>query len=666
VSELRYRPDIDGLRAIAVLGVVLFHAGVQPLTGGFTGVDVFFVISGYLISSIIIKEIRRGDFSLTTFYERRIRRILPAFLVVVLFSAVLAYLLLLPRDFESFGKSLAAAGLSLSNILFWKESGYFDSSAELKPLLHTWSLGVEEQFYLFFPLLLLLISRFFKQRWVGWILAIAAVSFLLSIWGVRYQPSAAFYWLPTRAWELALGGLLAMGAIPLIQQRHWRELEGLLGLGLIAWGMFVLSPESAFPGANALFPCVGAAMVIHAGSGGSTMAGYLLSWRPLVLIGLISYSLYLWHWPLLVFAKYYLVRPLSVLETAGVIMVALIAATLSWHFVERPFRKHKARIDRRTVFVGGVAATAVVVSIGAWAVIKQGVPDRLPAEVVKLASGADDVSMSSRACMERNKRWKEGEGLCVIGEEGAKPSFVVLGDSHAGALMPGIALAAKEHGQAGLHAAMQSCPPLDGVANRNDETGRNCIRFREGIVKQIEAMPEIQKVVLIARWPVYAEGTRYGPDDSGPKPVLLDMSGTTSGNHAVFALGLERMVKRLRQAGKKVFLVFSVPEIGLNVPSRLAKQKLFNAEDEIRPTSQAFLERNKVVFEISKKLEVQYGVTVRYPHQLLCLEGRCSVIHEGRALYSDDDHMSESGAQFIRETFSSILKYCRDISLSCD
>jgi peptidoglycan/LPS O-acetylase OafA/YrhL len=254
LSELRYRPDIDGLRAIAVLGVVLFHAGVQPLTGGFSGVDVFFVISGFLISSIIIKEIRRGDFSLATFYERRIRRIFPAFLVVVLFSTILAYLLLLPRDFESFGKSLAAAGLSLSNVLFWKESGYFDSSAELKPLLHTWSLGVEEQFYLFFPLLLLFVARFFKQRWVGWILAIAVVSFLLSVWGVRYQPSAAFYLLPTRAWELALGCLLAMGAVPPIQQRHWRELEGLLGLGLIAWGMFALSlvirlrkPEAVSP-----------------------------------------------------------------------------------------------------------------------------------------------------------------------------------------------------------------------------------------------------------------------------------------------------------------------------------------------------------------------------------------------------------------------------------
>jgi hypothetical protein len=396
-------------------------------------------------------------------------------------------------------------------------------------------------------------------------------------------------------------------------------------------------------------------MVIHAGSGGISMTGHLLSWRPLVLIGLISYSLYLWHWPLLVFAKYYLVRTPSGFETMVLIMAAFVAATLSWHFVERPFRKHKARVNRKAVYAGGVIATVIVVSLGAWAVAKQGVPDRFPAEVVKLAGGADDVSKSSRACMERNKRWEKGEDLCVIGVESTKPSFVVLGDSHAGALMPGIALAAKEHGRSGLHAAMQSCPPLDGVANRNDETGRSCIRFREGIVKQIEAMPEVRKVLLIARWPAYSEGTRYGPDDSGPNPVLLDMSGTISGNHAVFALGLERMVKRLQQAGKEVFFVFSVPEVGLNVPSRLAKQKLFNVEDDIRPTTKAFFARNQYVFEISKTLEEQHGVKILYPHQLLCLGDSCSVMHEGAALYSDDDHLGAYGSMHVRKIFDEVF-----------
>lgn len=329
VSELRYRPDIDGLRAVAVLAVVLFHAGISSISGGFVGVDVFFVISGFLITTIIVKEIRRGDFSLTVFYERRIRRILPAFFVVMLFSAVVAYSLLLPQDFENFGKSLVAASLSVSNLLFWRESGYFDSTAELKPLLHTWSLGVEEQFYLFFPLLLMFIARFFKQRWTLWIVLIAFSSLLLSAWGAKHQPSATFYLLPTRAWELALGGLLAMGGVPPIHQRFWREIEALLGLGLIVWGISALTPESSFPGLNALYPCLGAALVIHAGSSGPSMVGNVLSWRPLVLIGLISYSLYLWHWPLLVFAKYYLIRPLTTLETSTVVASSFVAAIAS-------------------------------------------------------------------------------------------------------------------------------------------------------------------------------------------------------------------------------------------------------------------------------------------------------------------------------------------------
>lgn len=284
-------------------------------------------------------------------------------------------------------------------------------------------------------------------------------------------------------------------------------------------------------------------------------------------------------------------------------------------------------------------------------VLMQGVPGRLPDDVEKLAEGAKDVSVRSRTCMEQNKRWNEGDPLCKIGVETGAPSFIVLGDSHAGALMPGIDKAAQEHGRTGWHAAMQSCPPLDGVSNRNDETGLKCLKFRDGILKLIESTPEITSVILIARWPVYAEGTRYGLDDAGPKPILLDMSGTALGNHAVFALGLERMAKRLQQAGKKVVLVFSVPEVGVNVPNRLARQVLFDVEDDIRPASQSFLERNHFLFQISKTLEEQHGVLALYPHQLLCVGNRCSVMHEGVALYSDDDHLSAHGAMHIRGIF---------------
>jgi len=652
VSELRYRPDIDGLRAVAVLAVVLFHAGISSISGGFVGVDVFFVISGFLITTIIVKEIRRGDFSLTVFYERRIRRILPAFFVVMLFSAVVAYSLLLPQDFENFGKSLVAASLSASNLLFWRESGYFDSMAELKPLLHTWSLGVEEQFYLFFPLLLMFIARFFKQRWTLWIVLIAFSSLLLSAWGAKHKPSATFYLLPTRAWELALGGLLAMGAIPAIHQRHWREIEALTGFLLIAWGIGTLTPESAFPGLNALYPCLGAALVIHAGSSGPSMVGHVLSWHPLVLIGLISYSLYLWHWPLLVFTKYYLIRPLTTLETSTVVASSFVAAIASWHFVERPFRKHKEKISRRAVFAGGVVATAVAVLFGSMMVLMQGVPGRLPDDVVKLVEGAKDVSARSQACMEQNKRWNEGDPLCKIGVETGPPSFIVLGDSHAGALIPGIDKAAQEHGRTGWHAAMPSCPPLDGVSNRNDETGLKCLKFRDGILKLIESTPEITSVILIARWPVYAEGTRYGTDDAGPKPVLVDQFNVGLSNREIFKLGLERTVSRLLLAKKKVYVVYSVPEIGRNVPSTSARFRLMESSADIRPTVLEFEQRNAFVKEVIQGLAAQNKVSVLYPHDLLCTGGYCSVVAEGRSLYSDDDHLSVFGAEKIRRMYA--------------
>lgn len=656
MSELRYRPDVDGLRAIAVLSVVLFHAGVQSISGGFSGVDVFFVISGFLITSIIAKEIRRGDFSIVTFYERRIRRILPAFFVVTAFSSIIAFILLMPKEFEGYGKSLIAAALSISNILFYSESGYFDSSAEVKPLLHTWSLGVEEQFYIFFPIFLLAISRFSKQRWVVWMLPLAIASFLASVWGAEHQPSATFYLAPTRAWELAMGAILALGAIPVVHHRFLREIVAFAGTGLIVWGDVALTSESAFPGINALLPCVGAALIIHAGTSGQSLVGHLLGWRPLVLIGLISYSLYLWHWPLLVFAKYYAVRPLTNIETIVVLLTALIAAIASWHFVERPFRKRKMIISRPSVFVGGSILTVVAVAFGLVVVLSKGWPSRMPDDALKLANGASDISASSMACMEKNRTMKEGGELCYIGAEKGTPSFIVLGDSHAGALMPGVDLAAKKWGAKGIHAAMHSCPPLDGVINRKDEIGQRCMKFRNEMLALIEGSPAIQNVVLIARWAAFAEGTRYGKDDIGPKPLLIDELHQSTGNHNVFAAGLERTVERLRRANKQVYIVFSVPEVGWNVPRVSARNVFVSNDMDIRPKMRDFSNRNIYVSEIIDRLVSKQGVKVIKPEFVLCTSGYCSITINGKSLYYDDNHLSVFGAEFISGLFDPIFQ----------
>src|SRR5271170_3095038 len=304
VNRPRYRPEIDGLRALAILPVLLFHYRVSPFRGGFVGVDVFFVISGYLITQLIEAERREGRFSIARFYERRVRRIFPALFVMLTAATIAAAFILFPVDLVRYANSLLATAGFAANFEFWREAGYFDVAAAEKPLLHLWSIAVEEQFYLVFPALLLL----FQSRRVAITLAIFVLSFAFAVWGVIHAPSAAFYLLPGRAWELMLGALLALHAVPFIERRWIREALAVTGIALIAIAVFGYSKDTPFPGAAALLPCLGAALVIYSSVPGITSASAVLSLPPLVFVGRISYSLYLWHWPLYVFARYFSFR----------------------------------------------------------------------------------------------------------------------------------------------------------------------------------------------------------------------------------------------------------------------------------------------------------------------------------------------------------------------
>ena len=288
---IKYRPDIDGLRAIAVLSVIFFHTGISGFSGGFVGVDVFFVISGYLITSIILKDIKSGEFSIARFYERRIRRIFPPLFTVITFTVVVSAFLFDSNSFESFGRSITATTFFCSNVLFWKESGYFDASSITKPLLHTWSLAVEEQFYIFFPLLLIGITRFSKNRYLQWIVGISLVSLMMSIIGVYTHQVITFYLLPTRAWELLFGSFLSLEVIPKLESNVQRNLVSFIGLSLIIFSICFYTESTLFPGVAALAPVLGASFIIHSGKGGASIVKKLLSYKPIVYIGLISYSL---------------------------------------------------------------------------------------------------------------------------------------------------------------------------------------------------------------------------------------------------------------------------------------------------------------------------------------------------------------------------------------
>jgi peptidoglycan/LPS O-acetylase OafA/YrhL len=370
---MKYRSEIDGLRALAVVPVILYHAGISLFSGGFVGVDVFFVISGYLISTIILEEIGEGSFSLAHFYERRARRILPALFLVITAILPFAWLWLSPADAKDFSKSLVAVSIFASNILFWRTSGYFDSAAEIKPLIHTWSLAVEEQYYVFFPLFIILTRRWSNLRTVGVLALISVMSLAVAQYGAFRFPSAAFYLLPTRVWELLLGVFVAYYFADNHSKKHAQgvsETASLLGFFMIAYSIFMFNDKTVFPGINALLPTVGAALIVIFATS-QTLVGKILSSKGFVAIGLVSYSAYLWHQPLLALARQRVLDEPGNAQLAVIIIFSFVLAYLSWKFVERPFRK-KGVLARKEIFAFSAVGGVALVGIGLFGYATQG------------------------------------------------------------------------------------------------------------------------------------------------------------------------------------------------------------------------------------------------------------------------------------------------------
>ena len=365
MSALKQRHEIDGLRALAVLPVILFHAGLPSLSGGFVGVDVFFVISGYLITTLLLKDLRAGRFSLIDFYERRARRILPALFLVLLCCLPFAWAWLVPADMRSFAQSLTAVTAFASNFLFWQTSSYFDAQAELKPLLHTWSLAVEEQYYLFFPLLLLALRRWRTAALVALLLGIALLSLAWAELQVRSHPEATFYLLHTRAWELLIGALTAIwllhrGGVP--PPSGGTQTAALIGLGLLGFANLSFDRSTPFPSLWGLIPTLGTALII-AFAHPQSVAGRLLSWRPLVGVGLISYSAYLWHQPLFAFARHRSLETPGMPLMLGLALLSLLLAVASWRWVEQPWRD-RSRFGRRQVFAMALVGSLLFAALG--------------------------------------------------------------------------------------------------------------------------------------------------------------------------------------------------------------------------------------------------------------------------------------------------------------
>ncbi|HEX3809435.1 MAG TPA: acyltransferase family protein [Rhizomicrobium sp.] len=639
-----YRPDIDGLRAVAVVPVVLYHYGVAPFSGGYVGVDVFFVISGFLITSLIHVEMAQGRFSIVDFYERRVRRIFPALFAVLAVSTALAFWLLFPSDLQRFGDSLLTTTIFGSNILFWSESGYFDAAASVKPLLHTWSLAVEEQFYLIFPWILFLARKASRRALLIIVFGILVVSLGLNIWSVRTHPDFAFYWLPPRAWELMLGAVLAIGNIPLPESKIAREALSALGLVLIAVAVFAFTVSTPFPGEAALLPCVGAALIIYAAPG--TRVGALLGAGPMVWIGLLSYSLYLWHWPLLVFARYATFGDLNAWQTALLIALSVALAALSLRFVERPFRGHSSGFTRSRIFLPAGIAMLAAIALGAAASLSNGVPQRFDANTRAILAEADQRDLSNSPCFDAPIEKIRKGFFCHIGARtNAPPSFIVWGDSHAGVLEPVISNIMAARGQSGLYLARSTCVPMPGVSVSRSA---GCNEENAAMAKAA-LLPSVKDVILIAHWARYAEAVPYRDGDARDV-FITDTQSPEPGvavSHGVFARGLQSTVAVLAGAHKKIIIVAQVPEVAWDIPEAYAREQARGGGPDLRTNVADYLARQKFVFEQFEIMRKKYGVTIVYPHSLLCAWGQCEVAVRGRPIYRDRHHLTPDGASLI-------------------
>jgi peptidoglycan/LPS O-acetylase OafA/YrhL len=632
-SSLTNRPDIDGLRALAVLPVLLYHARIC-CPGGFVGVDVFFVVSGYLITRLILHDLDSGTFQVTQFWERRIRRIMPALFVVVVACLAAGAFLFFPPDFVGLGQSAVAQALVVSNLYFWKHSGYFAEASEVKPLLHTWSLAVEEQFYLLFPLLLLVLKRWASHFCAQVILFLCALSFGLSVYLSYTHESANFFFLPPRAWELLIGSFLAATPVWQSPNKASRETLSCCGLVMILLAVFYYDRDTRFPGMSALLPCGGAALVIWTNGGARTWIGNLLAARPLVFIGLISYSLYLWHWPLLVFSSYWPGK-LSLTCRMIILTASFGLAIFSWKYVETPFRKRVVLKRRSHLFAVAGGAAAVILAAGTTICTTQGLPSRMPQKGRHFAEASKNKLDNNVALKEALRGNFPDLGV----SDKQKPLKLILwGDSQAMSLAPALDSLLKKHSARGKQATHFSTAPLIGFRSYRTELSLKeaSISWNDAILDFIRR-EHVSDVVIACAWTGYAPRTN------------ADAAATVRGC-------LLDTIASVRAAGARTWIVKQVPQHRWDVPSALARNAVLGGDpDEIGLPLADHLERSRAEDVVFVGVAGP-NVTILDPTAcFLTRSNLCRVAAGGEALYCDSMHLTVEGSMLLRPLFEPIF-----------
>lgn len=624
---MKFRSDIEGLRAVAVIPVVIFHAWPSAVPGGFVGVDIFFVISGYLITTLLLQRLESNTYSIVAFYGARVRRIFPALFTMLIVSSIFAYQLLPPTQLKEYARTAAATALFFSNIEFYHLTDYFAGATELKPLLHTWSLAVEEQFYILFPLLLAVVYRRARRYLLPTLLLLAAVSLVASEWLIRTDPTAAFYFFPPRAFELLIGSSLAVIDSRKRAERGLREWAAAAGFAMIVFALFTFSSETPFPGLASLLPTLGAALLIWSGGGAPhepTRCSMVLRSAPVRWVGLISYSLYLWHWPVMVFSRHLVFGELSTSQRCAAVAVSFVLAALSVRYVEAPFRK--ARWHDRSLLAFATACIVTVCSSALLASWKSGFSDRFEASAMSLFAAERDSNPYRQRCHGAPQRSIPYAQRCIFGGNGAMSSIAVWGDSHGAELALAVGNLMNESngnspdGVASITSS--SCPP----ALRYDPPRRPlCSWHNEETARSLASDRDVHTVIMVARYAVYSPDRR----------VELEA-------------GLAKSIDTLILAGKQVVLVEPIPDPGYPVPSAagLLSSKGRNPSEFSQPLIE-YENQNSEDLLMLRRLATKHGAMPYSPTRALCADRRCSTTLNGVPLYFDDNHLSVKGAKIL-------------------
>ena len=629
----QYRPEIDGLRALAVLPVLLYHIGFSSFSGGFIGVDVFFVISGYLITAIILREKSNDDFSIGRFYERRARRILPALLVVIFACLCVSYFWMAPSQLKEFGGSSISAIFFVSNLFFLKHSSYFDAASEEMPLLHTWSLAVEEQYYIIFPIFILLTWRFgFKA-----VFSLVIMGFLLSLglseYGWRNHNTANFFLIPFRAWEILAGSICAFILFKREEIKQHQVLP-LLGLAMIIASMFVYDEKTPFPSLYTLLPVIGASLIILFCTANS-LVGRLLTLKPMVFIGLISYSAYLWHQPLLAFYRIRFGDDFSLLLKLAILLLSFVVAYFSWRYIETPFRtKAAAAKDKKQPRVFWVSSTAmsVLAAGGLVLFLNNGFPERHSVNNQKMVALEHQVRNNyglSPNCQSFNL-----SDHCKTTQE---PEVLLWGDSFAMHL--GGALVSADEDIKLIQLTQNSCPPLIdfSILRPNKKGAESCISFNRNVLSFIAKTPSIKKVIISSQ-------IAYLVDQK----AIANNGELVSADQDEISQKFLNTASKVNELGREVLFVSPTPANGRDLGKCVFRKKMFGGDlDDCSFRRSDYSDDARRAFRVTDNIKKHVNTLLL--SELICDDNDCATSHNGVPLYRDSGHLSYEGAKIIGE-----------------